>query len=360
MKKLLVSIILCFLIFGGMIPSGNASANQEFKTSALAFKDVSNNYRFYNEVLYLTDKKIITGFKDGTFKPDQVVTRAQAAIMLGRALRLDGTSKNTRFKDVPSNVTGSGFIASAVEEGIIQGFQDGSFRPNEPVTRGQMAIFLDRSFNLENGKANRFKDIGPSMKAYQSVLNVAVSGIADGYTDGTYRPNEPVTRGQFSAFLARTLEPSFRIPSKDKIFVPFFDDIALGMTKEQVKSLERATLVSETSNKLMYINKNVLGFTASVGYEFENNKLVSVYIFHDVVNNGYDLDALEAYFVVMYDELARVYGPATVLDTNWYDDEEGYVLLAYWYANDHETLLTSTINLDYSSFGGISFRISQN
>lgn len=352
-------MILCFLVFGGIIPSGNASANQEVKSSSVTFKDVSSNYRFYQEVLYLTDKEIITGFKDGTFKPDQVVTRAQAAIMLGRALGLDGASRNTRFKDVPSNVTGSGYIASAVEKGIIQGFQDGSFRPDESVTRGQMAIFLDRSFDLENGNNNRFKDIGPSMKAYQSVLNVAVSGIADGYTDGTYRPDQPVTRGQFSAFLARTLEPSFRIPSNDKIFVPFFNDIALGMTKEQVKSLEKATLISEEANELVYINKKVLDFTATVGYEFENNRLITVNIIHDVVNNGYDLDALEAYFVVMYDELARVYGPATILDTNWFDDEDGYTLLAYWYANDHETLLTSTINLDYSSFGGISFRISQ-
>ena len=49
------------------------------------------------------------------------------------------------------------------------------------------------------------------MIAYQSILNVTANGIASGYSDGTYRPEQPVTRGQFSAFMARTLEPSFRV-----------------------------------------------------------------------------------------------------------------------------------------------------
>ena len=49
-----------------------------------------------------------------------------------------------------------------------------------------------------------------SMTAYQAILNVSVNGIADGYPDGSYRPEQSVTRGQFSAFMARTLEPSFR------------------------------------------------------------------------------------------------------------------------------------------------------
>ena len=88
---------------------------------------------------------------------------------------------------------------------------DNTYRPGEPVTRAQMAIFLDRAFQLEDSNgANRFIDVSPGMKAYQAILNVHASGIAFGYEDGKYRPEVSVTRGQFAAFLARALEPSFR------------------------------------------------------------------------------------------------------------------------------------------------------
>ena len=71
--------------------------------------------------------------------------------------------------------------------------------------------FLRQAFQLEHSNgAKRFKDVSSNMKAYQAILNVNASGIAFGYEDGSYRPEVPVTRGQFSAFLARALEPSFR------------------------------------------------------------------------------------------------------------------------------------------------------
>lgn len=201
MKKL-TCVVLFVLLFGLMAPTVGQAA--------VRFKDVSPNYTFYDEVLYLADKGVITGFSDGSFKPNQSVTRAQAAIMLGRALNLNGTPKNTKFKDVSAKVTGSGYIAAAVEKGIISGFPDGTYRPHDAVTRGQMAIFLNRAFLLEKGNENPFKDISRNMAAYQSILNVNAAGIANGYPDGTYRPNLAVTRGQFSAFMARALEPGFR------------------------------------------------------------------------------------------------------------------------------------------------------
>ena len=135
------------------------------------------------------NENVISGFPGGSFKPDQVVTRAQAAIMIGRALDLNGNPRNTIFNDVPSAVTGSGYIASAVEKGIITGFPDKTYKPGDPVTRGQMAIFLDRAFTVKEGKSNTFKDVKSGMKAYQAILNVSASGIASGYPDDTYRPD---------------------------------------------------------------------------------------------------------------------------------------------------------------------------
>jgi Leucine-rich repeat (LRR) protein len=209
MKKL-ISLVVFVFVLGLFAPNTGQAAGE--------FKDVSPNYTFYNEVLYLSSQEIIYGFSDGTFKPNDTVTRAQAAIMIGRALDLNGNQRDTTFRDVTSNVTGSGYIAAAVEKGIISGFSDGTYRPYQPVSRGQMAIFLNRAFTLSIGQTNSFSDISSNMAAYQSILNVSANGIASGYSDGTYRPDLAVTRGQFSAFMARTLEPSFRgisIPDKN-------------------------------------------------------------------------------------------------------------------------------------------------
>ncbi|WP_338452579.1 S-layer homology domain-containing protein [Niallia oryzisoli] len=202
MRKFTCLITLVFLL-GLLSP---------ITSKAEGLSDISDTYTFYDEVFYLLSKNVISGFPDGTFRANETVTRGQVAIMIGRALGFNGEPRNTQFADVNTNVTGSGYIASAVEEGIISGFPDGSYRPYEAVTRGQMAIFLNRAYTLTTGETNSFTDVSSNMSAYQAILNVAFNGIASGYPDGSYRPYQSVTRGQFSAFMARTIEPSFRAP----------------------------------------------------------------------------------------------------------------------------------------------------
>ena len=114
--KRLISLVVFVFVLGLFAPNTGQAAGE--------FKESSPNYTFYNEVLYLSSEEIIYGFSDGTFRPNDTVTRAQAAIMIGRALDLNGNQRNTTFRDVTSNVTGSGYIAAAVEKGIIRGFSD--------------------------------------------------------------------------------------------------------------------------------------------------------------------------------------------------------------------------------------------
>ncbi len=78
MKKF-INLLVVVLFVGLLAPITGQAAG---------FKDVSSNYRFYDEIMYLSNKDVISGFPGGSFKPDQVVTRAQAAIMIGRALDL--------------------------------------------------------------------------------------------------------------------------------------------------------------------------------------------------------------------------------------------------------------------------------
>jgi hypothetical protein len=179
------------------------------------FKDVSNTNIYYDEIKFLSLKQIIQGLPDGFFKPDHPITRSQVAIMIGRALELDGEPRNTEFSDVSAKISGSGYIASVVEKGIMEGDRDKTFHPYQRVSREQIAIFLTRAFQLTGYDyvANTLTDINYDNKGFSAILKVHGYRIVDGYPDGTFRPYETVSRGQFAAYLARALEPSFRVAS---------------------------------------------------------------------------------------------------------------------------------------------------
>lgn len=181
---------------------------------AASFKDVPVSYRFHEEIDFLSDLGIISGFPDGKFAPDTQVTRAQAAIMIGRTFEFDGTKRATTFKDVGANTAASGYIDAAVDAGIISGFPDGTFKPDQTVTRGQLAILLTRAFDLRNTVPVNFKDVSKSSAAYPYIGKILASKITAGYPDNTYRPDTAVTRGQFAAFMSRSLDimPGIKFP----------------------------------------------------------------------------------------------------------------------------------------------------
>ena len=163
------------------------------------------------EINYLLDKGIITGYEDGTFKPTRNVTRAEAAIMLGRALNLNGTQSATSFKDVSAASKASGYIQSAVDKGIITGYTDGTFRPADPITRVQMSYLLVRGFQLDETSNVNFTDVPKSGDQYEAINKIATAGLTVGYTDGNFRPANLVTRQDFAVFVARGLNQDYRV-----------------------------------------------------------------------------------------------------------------------------------------------------
>lgn len=209
--KRLVSVFSIFVLLFSFTTTADAAE----------YNDITSSYRFYEEITYLSDKGIIKGFPDGRFGPEEKVTRAAAAIMIGRALELDGSERKTVFPDVSPASVASGYIQSAVEKGIINGFPDNTYRPDEPVTRGQLAIFLTRAFEFEETSPQTFKDVHPNMVAYQHIQKLLAAKITDGFPDNTFRPDTDVTRGQFAAFMSRTLNKTFT--PYDDLQVHFID-----------------------------------------------------------------------------------------------------------------------------------------
>ncbi|MGY4689607.1 S-layer homology domain-containing protein [Salibacterium sp. K-3] len=177
-------------------------------SAAPSFHDVGEDFWAENEISFLAEEGIISGYEDGGFHPNDPVKRSQAAAMIVEALDLEtGDRPAPDFSDITEYFHAYEEAAAVKDEGIITG-SEGAFLPNDPLTRGQMAAVLNRSFAFSDGEgSDYFRDVEDGDVFYHDIQAIAQADITTGYQDGTYGPNEDVTRAQFSVFLARALEP---------------------------------------------------------------------------------------------------------------------------------------------------------
>ncbi|MBF4501104.1 N-acetylmuramoyl-L-alanine amidase [Savagea sp. SN6] len=187
-KTLLLTLLAVVIVW----PS-DALAN------GLNFKDVTENSRAYKEVKYLADRQYMSGKTTERFGVNENVTRAEAAATIGRALNISATNQETSFKDVPKGYRFSGYIQELSKRNIITGYADGTFRPNDQLTRGQMAIIINRAF-LSN----------PNVSIAEAEKRLMSLGISEGKADGTFGRMDKILRIDFAVFIARSVEPSFR------------------------------------------------------------------------------------------------------------------------------------------------------
>ncbi|MEN0661117.1 N-acetylmuramoyl-L-alanine amidase [Caldifermentibacillus hisashii] len=203
MKK---NIRIYFYVFSVLLIAGNMFLGKE--TSASTFQDVPGQYQ--REISYLFTNNVITGYPNGEFRPNQAVTREEAATMIGRALKLDGTRQKTSFSDVGSESYASGYIQSAYQKGIIQGDGNGLFRPYDNMTRLEMAYLIVRAFNLNETSAVNFTDMPTNPEDAAVVNKLKTAGITNGYPGNVFMPNKSITRIEFALMVARALNAEFR------------------------------------------------------------------------------------------------------------------------------------------------------
>ncbi|OAH59685.1 hypothetical protein AWH48_00840 [Domibacillus aminovorans] len=171
------------------------------------FRDVPVGFRAEADIASLVDKAIISGFPDGTFKPQTTLTRVQAAIMIQRALDLPvDRVKDPEFTDVSKTYASFGSIAAVAEAGIMLGRTGQKFDPQAELTRAEMAAVLKRALKLSETTKNYFPDNPSGTFSYSSINALAEAGITLGFPDGTFRPAEPIKRADFSIFLKRGLD----------------------------------------------------------------------------------------------------------------------------------------------------------
>ncbi|PAF33713.1 glycoside hydrolase family 3 N-terminal domain-containing protein [Paenibacillus sp. 7516] len=194
-------------IFGAVLGSmliwaGNAAAEERFN-------DLQYSKWAEDGIEYMAKRGTVAGYGDGKFKPAGLVTRAQAVTFLVRELypeQLEKPAEGTTYSDVPKTHAFNKEIAIASKNGLASGFPDGSFRPDTPLSRAETAAFLTRAYSLSEGKQTTNWSDTVNHWAAAPILVMSSNGLVGGYSDGTYRPNQTVTRAEYAVFMSRLIQ----------------------------------------------------------------------------------------------------------------------------------------------------------
>ncbi|WP_051263196.1 S-layer homology domain-containing protein [Tuberibacillus calidus] len=179
---------------------------------AANFSDVGDHWA-KEAINYIADKGLINGYSNGQFKPDQTITRAEMAKIVVTALDLPLSSAS--FIDVPKTHWANKYIGAAAKVNIVTGYSNGTFRPNQSISRAEVAAILVRAFHLTTNNiafpSYHFTDIDRSNWAFPFILNLVVNNITNGYTNHTYKPEASISRAEVVTFIARIFDDSFKI-----------------------------------------------------------------------------------------------------------------------------------------------------
>ena len=206
---------------GGTVstPYGNKSNGNGFYSTdttnpnldtaeSFCFEDMADHWA-KTDVMAMYKAGIVTGVTEKTFEPDRNITRAEFAALIARTLKLE--DKTAGFKDVDSAEWYSVYVGACADAGIITGF-DGLFRPNDNITRQEMAVIIVNAYsylgkNGANGGIDSFTDKNEIADWAKSSVDVASSvGLISGMGDGTFGPAANATRAQAASLLSRLVK----------------------------------------------------------------------------------------------------------------------------------------------------------
>ena len=194
--------------------------NREYTTAL----NIVNTYRTYHPstpskpTLNTGDHyAYVMGYPDGTVRPNGSITRAEVSTILFRLLsdktRDEYFTTESSFTDVKAGAWYNNSIATLEKAGVIvDTAKGGAFRPNEAITRAELAAMLAQFSDAKPVKGVKFSDVSAEHWAYEAIAIAAKMGWIEGYPDGTFRPDATITRAEMMTLVNRALE---RVPSDE-------------------------------------------------------------------------------------------------------------------------------------------------
>ena len=211
MKRSIVSVIVIF----SLLISALAVFPQAASADGLPFRDVKAGDWFYSSVARVYGEGIIIGLKPDAFAPNDRMTRAQLVTIICRLSgdEFAGLGSGLTFKDTPGTDWYADYVGWAVREGVVAGYPDGTFKPNAPVTRAELAAVLARFFKnreiyfAEAPLIAAFTDAEKIADwAKESVEAIRLCGIISGDPKGNFNPGSSATRAEIATMITRYLD----------------------------------------------------------------------------------------------------------------------------------------------------------
>jgi len=171
-------------------------------TTCLAFTDLPTSHWSYDYINALSKQGIINGYSDETFRPDQAITRAELLKIALETSNKDAFAfENLYFDDFTMNDWFAEYVVFAAQNEYVSGYDDGTFRPNQNITRAEALKIILSVAGKENSSDSfvalaRYKDVSENDWFAPHFSYAIQQNIISGYEDSTIRPNQSITRAE--------------------------------------------------------------------------------------------------------------------------------------------------------------------
>ena len=228
-------------------------------SSNLIFSDTQNHWA-KNCISQLVAQNFISGYPDGSFRPNASVTRAEFAALLSKAFANTLPIRSAiTFKDVSSNNWANSAIQAAYRSGFLSGYPDGTFRPNQPIPRVQVLVALVSGLKYTAGaqgvaSLSRYYDDAALIPSYalNAIAAATEKRLVVNYPNiKRLNPNQNASRAEVAAFICRALN----IPGVPSQYIPGLDLFAIPPQFEEADSFSEGLARVKSGNKWGYIDK---------------------------------------------------------------------------------------------------------
>lgn len=224
-KILTAGLALAVVIPAIVIPAPvNVEAEGKFQ-----FKDVPKTHIYYDVIHEMREKNVIHGYEDGTFRPTQKISRQHAALLINNMVELKANVPLKQYNDIPKSYMYYDDIMTIQRTGLIKADGKGNFNPDQSLTRGEMALLIANGFNLTAKGTHPFKDLSKTSDVGKAVSALYEAGVTKGYEDGTFKENEPLSRAHYTLFLNAALK--YQDKKQNEVTPPV--EMSMDMTLEE-------------------------------------------------------------------------------------------------------------------------------
>lgn len=190
-----------------LIAKGDFGQIKSKSLRASIFEDIPKTHRYADAIKYLKDNQIVKGYGDGTFRADNQINRAESVKILLEGNNIPTSEQTSSFPDVGTNAWFTPYVATASKQGIVKGYSDGSFKPEQPISRAEFTKVALETANIAipNEANNLYADVKEDMwfSRYMSVAKRY--NFFETYGGGNVEPSRPITRGE-AAFIMYKIE----------------------------------------------------------------------------------------------------------------------------------------------------------